>query len=347
VEARQRLRVHRVVDLVAERLGKPVEEIADRLLAMPSQNRYLLIRQLGRTGHSTVYGAVDQLLAREVALKLHHYDNGDDSEWRVLGEARAMSLVEHPNALRVFDLGEHEGTMYFVTELCDADMSTWSKGRPWLEVVDRVIEAGRGLAALHGAGYVHGDIKPANILVRQNVAKIADFGMVAKPGLSTRIGGTAGFIAPEVADGLRSEAGDVFALAATAWACLFGRSAFGSPPKSVDRLAGIMVMVERAREQVIDEPPKSIAVPRGVVSVLQRGLEPRPGQRPSLEQWLAELDASRRMLCGRGSGRRRLALAALGGSVLVAAGAAAGHTMHAVRASQDCPAPVVETNVAR
>jgi hypothetical protein len=311
-----------VADLVAERLGKPVDEVAEMLLAMPTRHRYLLLRRLGRTGHSTVYGAVDQLLAREVALKLHHDDHGDDGEWRVLGEARTMSLVEHPNIVRMFDLGVHEGTVYSVTELCEADMAGWAKGRSWVDVVDRIMEAGRGLAVLHAAGVVHGDVKPANLLVRDGVAKVADFGLATRPGVSTRVGGTAGFIAPEVADGLRSPAGDVFALAATGWACLFGRPAFGVPPQTDDRYAALMVLVERARNNEIELPPAG-RIPRRVIAVLRRGLEPDPHHRPKLEHWLAELEACRPLaMRWRSAAVPRASSVAVVGCVLVMLGAA-------------------------
>lgn len=341
LEDRQRLRVHRVVDLVAERLGKPVDAVADRLLGMPTQHRYLLLRRLGDSGHATVYGAVDQLLAREVALKLHHIEPSDDGEWRVLGEARAMTLVEHPNIVRVLDLGEHEGTLYSVTELCDADMAAWAKGRAWVDVMDRIIEAGRGLAALHAAGYVHGDIKPANVLVQRGVAKIADFGLAGRAGLSTRLGGTVGFIAPEVADGLRAPAGDVFALAATAWACLFGRSAFGVPPKVGDRGAAILAMVERARAGQIEEPSASSKVPRAVVAVLRWGLEPDPRRRPSLDWWLDELERTQPLAVRWRLSRGRLAAVGMVAALLLVAGAG-GHAAFAAYVAREPVAVVAD-----
>jgi hypothetical protein len=313
------------------------------LLAMPARHRYLLMRRLGRTGHSTVYAAIDQLLAREVALKLHHDERENDGEWRVLDEARTMSRVEHPNIVRVLDLGEHEGTFFAVTELCDADMTTWAGGKSWAEVVDRILEAGRGLAALHAAGYIHGDIKPGNILIRNGVAKLADFGLAAEAGRPASVGGTAGFIAPEVADGQRGEAGDVFALAATAWACLLGRPAFGVPPKTAERAVGIMILVERARAGEIEEPPSSSKVPRRVLAVVRRGLEPDPAKRPGLERWLSSLAAARPLsVRWRASGAPRLSSVALVACASLMLGAG-GHALYqACRPTETEPAPAQE-----
>lgn len=332
-EATRRLRVHRVIDLVVARLGLPVDQIAESLLAMPG-HRYLLLEQLGHTRHSTVYGAIDQLLAREVALKLHHDERDDDGEWRALGEARTMSLLEHPNVLRVLDFGDHEGTLYSVTELCDANMKAWSVGKPWTEVVDQILEAGRGLTAVHAAGYIHGDVKPANILIKDGAAKIGDFGMSARPGLSTRIVGTPGFIAPEVADGTRTEAGDVFALAVSTWVCLFGRLPFDLPPKSADATAAIMFLAERAREGAIREPVASSKVPARLLAVLCRGLAGEPAKRPSLERWLTELagcrPSARRGLRGGSRGVMAATLLACMFAMLGAGGHAL-YTIHVAR----------------
>lgn len=221
-------------------------------------------------------------------------------------------------------------SMFSVTELCDADMSTWARGKPWAAIVDRIVEAGRGLEALHRAGFIHGDVKPGNILVRDGVAKVADFGMATKPGPSMRVGGTAGFIAPEVADGLRTEAGDVFALAASTWACLFGRSAFGVPPEAEDRAAATMALVARARDGAIEPPPRSSAVPRRVIAAVRWGLEPNPLYRPGLRVWLARLSAARQ----RAPRLRRLASAALVAGTLLMLGAG-GHALYSAYAAHE------------
>jgi serine/threonine protein kinase len=116
-------------------------------------------------------------------------------------------------------------------------------------VLDRLLELGRGLACVHAAGLVHADIKPANVLIKDGIAKLGDFGLVTTPGWSARVSGTPGYIAPEVADGERGFAGDVFAFACCAWACLFGSPPFGEAPAGADISVATLVLIERAREE--------------------------------------------------------------------------------------------------
>src|SRR5690606_23549015 len=173
-------------------------------------------------------------------------------------EARANSDLEHPTIVRIHDMGEHDGQLFSVTELCECDLPSWCIRADWREILARITEAGAGLSHLHSAGYVHGDVKPLNILIKDGVARLADFGNAVRPGASLRMGGTPGYISPEVATGNRTASGDVFALGVTAWACLFGTLPFGK--LSGDAGAAIMVGVQRANNGAI-EPPQLI--PRG------------------------------------------------------------------------------------
>ena len=282
----RRLYSREVLEVVAAHVGAGVGEVADRLLGMRSQHRYLLLGTIARTRRCTVIGAVDQLLARSVALKIPH-DSDDETTWKLLAEVQAMTRVEHEHVVTVLDVGDHEGRLYAALELCDANLDAWSVGQRWAVVLDRIIEAGRGLAAVHAAGLVHGDIKPENVLLKDGAAKLGDFGMAARPGWSTRIGGTAGYIAPEVADGHQGAAGDVFALACTAWFCLTGERPFGEPPVTASSSAAALVLIERAREGEVQVPDAD--VPRAVLAALRGGLDPDPVRRSSLAVLLEQL----------------------------------------------------------
>ncbi|PRP97297.1 Serine/threonine-protein kinase PK-1 [Enhygromyxa salina] len=163
-----------------------------------------------------------------------HHDRDDDTTWRLLAEVQAMTRCIHPNIVHVHDVGDHDGWLYSAMELCDADLEMWSRDQPWTAVLDRVLELGLGLSRVHAAGLVHADVKPANVLVKDGAAKLGDFGLVTSPGVTARVVGTPGYIAPEVADGRQGPAGDVFAFACCSWACLFGRPPFGDPPAGAD-----------------------------------------------------------------------------------------------------------------
>jgi serine/threonine protein kinase len=288
------------MEIIAGRVGVSISDVADRLLATKTTpHRYLLIGTVARTHQCTVFAAVDQLLAREVALKVHH-DSDDETTWRLLAEVQAMSRFDHSNIVRVHDVGDHDGWLYSVMELCDSDLETWSRDQPWTAVLDRMLEVGRGLASVHASGLVHRDVKPANVLLKGGVAKLGDFGLVSSPGCSGRVVGTPGYIAPESADGRQGREGDVFAFACSTWACLFGRAPFGDPPAGADASAATIVLVERAREgEFCDDRHGPSGVPSAVIAALRSALRPDPAERPSLDDLLTRLGAIQSGVIGR------------------------------------------------
>ena len=279
------------MQVVAGHVGAPISDVAERLLAdkMCARGRFLLLGTIASTRRCTVFAAVDQLLAREVALKVHH-DTDDETTWQVLAEVQAMTRFDHPNIVRVHDVGDHDGWLYSIMELCDSDLATWSRGKPWTAVLDRMLEVGRGLSSVHAAGLVHGDVKPENVLIKDGVAKLGDFGLVTTPGCTERVSGTPGYIAPEVADGRQGPAGDVFAFACCTWACLFGSPPFGEAPAGADVSAAALVLVERAREGEFGEHGRdSTHVPSAVTSALRWALRSDPARRATLDELLTQL----------------------------------------------------------
>lgn len=283
-------RAELIVELVAARLGRPLDEVADMLAARSERHRYLLLGELGRSKHSVVHLAIDRRLAREVALKVHLEQLEQAHQFLLMREARTLATVVHEHVLAIYDVNVFEGQTYSVTELCDADMHGWSRGKPWPAILRRILEAGRGLEAVHAAGLVHGDVKPQNILIRGQVAKIGDFGLSARPGRAGQLAGTPGFIAPELAGGVRTEKADVFALACTAWACLLGRLPWASPSAKSGMQETVMFLIEQAERRAVVEPPADSEVPGKLLAAIQLGLEPAPRFRPPLELWLQGLE---------------------------------------------------------
>src|SRR5262249_30863561 len=149
--------------------------------------RYVLESRLGAGGMGEVYRAFDEQLRRPVALKVLLARAGDGEgtrgEWtaRMIREARAAAAFNHPNAVTVYDVREHEGLPFIVMELVqrttlrshvgDASVPL-SKRLSWL------VDTARALGAAHRAGLVHRDVKPDNVMVRDDgVVKILDFGI--------------------------------------------------------------------------------------------------------------------------------------------------------------------------
>ncbi|MEJ7598597.1 MAG: protein kinase [Kofleriaceae bacterium] len=153
----------------------------------PTQlGRYRIESRLGGGGMGSVYAAHDPQLDRRVAVKLVHPElavrGGIE---RLLREGRALARLAHPNVVAVHDAGVDDGRMYVAMELVAGQtLAAWLEAAPrgWREIVDKFLDAARGLAAAHRAGIVHRDVKPENILLDgDGRAKVADFGLAGQP----------------------------------------------------------------------------------------------------------------------------------------------------------------------
>ncbi|MBC7978470.1 MAG: serine/threonine protein kinase, partial [Myxococcales bacterium] len=155
--------------------------------------RYTVLHKVGAGGMGVVFAAYDPQLDRRVALKLVHHGVLSAGSWeiaaaRLLREAQALARLSHPNVITVFDAGRFEGLVFLTMELLpDGTLGQWLDAQPRAPalIVERFLEAGRGLAAAHAAGIVHRDFKPDNVLVgREGHARVTDFGLarVAGPG---------------------------------------------------------------------------------------------------------------------------------------------------------------------
>lgn len=141
-------------------------------------NRFLIERMIGAGGMGSVYVARDQTLGREVAIKLHRTRGGAA---RLRREAMAMARLAHPNVVTVFEVGELEQFPFVVMEYVPGTtLRAWLSAAPRSvdQILAMVIAAGEGLAAAHGAGLIHRDVKPENVLVgTDGRARMGDFGL--------------------------------------------------------------------------------------------------------------------------------------------------------------------------
>src|SRR4029077_5882101 len=190
-------------------------------------SHYLITTELGRGGMGVVYRAHDQLLKRDVALKLVRGDmvSQSDRRARILAEARAASALNHPGITTIYDVVEAGEHLFIVMELVEGqtlrERLSSSGPREPREVARLGAQIAEALDAAHSHGVIHGDIKPENIVVQSAGApKIFDFGIARQTADETRtltrtvdpretpgaaIAGTVAYMPPEI---LRGESGD-------------------------------------------------------------------------------------------------------------------------------------------
>ena len=295
--------------------------------------RYEIVDALGEGGMGVVYRARDTLLGRVVAVKVLRPEMvADDARTRrFVQEARAVSGLNHPNIVTLYDIGEdpQRGT-YIAMECLEGESlrAALERGRlPVAEALRIAIEVARGLKAAHAAGIVHRDVKPANVMLTSDGrVKVLDFGLaklsqpepapgdsqVATMAAATAHGvivGTPAYMSPEQAAGRPLDArSDVFSLGAVLYEMLTGERPFkGAGPISV-----LSAILRETPRPLRDQRPE--AGPR-LTAVVDRCLEKDPVRRhPSAGALLGELEAC--LAAETGSARKassleRVALAAV------------------------------------
>jgi serine/threonine protein kinase len=149
--------------------------------------RYLVLGLVGRGGMGEVYAAYDPELDRKVAVKLLRGQSADhDGRVRLLREAQAIAKLSHPNVVVVFDVGTFKDSVFIAMEFVDGNtVGYWlqSATRTWRDVLRIFAAAGRGLEAAHGAGMVHRDFKPDNVMItKDGQVRVMDFGLARRFG---------------------------------------------------------------------------------------------------------------------------------------------------------------------
>jgi beta-lactam-binding protein with PASTA domain/predicted Ser/Thr protein kinase len=196
--------------------------------------RYRVISRLGSGGMADVYLAQDQLLGREMAVKVLHHHFAEDQEFveRFRREASSAAGLSHPNIVGIFDRGEWNGTYYIAME--------YVAGRSLKQIVreegalapaaaiDIVVQILRAARFAHRRGVIHRDLKPHNVILdEEGRARVTDFG-IARAGASDMtmtgsIMGTAQYLSPEQAQGYTvSSASDLYSIGVILYELLTG-----------------------------------------------------------------------------------------------------------------------------
>jgi serine/threonine-protein kinase len=204
--------------------------------------RFRLEALLGQGGMATVYRALDLELGEEVALKLMTAPDVDpQSLARFRQEVAITRRLAHPNIVRIYDIGDHDGQRFITMELVRGEpLGSIIDGRPLepARAIALLIQACAGLQAAHELGVVHRDIKPDNLLVTADgTLKVMDFGIAkhraGAPGVTVQgyVAGTPAYISPEQVSGFTSVTArsDIYSLGITAYEMLTGRVPFEHP----------------------------------------------------------------------------------------------------------------------
>ncbi|HET6519755.1 MAG TPA: protein kinase [Geminicoccaceae bacterium] len=251
--------------------------------------RYKLGEQIGEGAMAQVFASCHPVFELPLAIKVLKKEACWDAHFvaRFLDDARTAHGLDHPNIIRVLDVDDSGEQPFIVMELVDGSaLDRWLDGRR-LEVAEAARIArdiAQALAAAHGAGMVHRDVKPSNVLIDRNTGtvKLTDFGAAKRdrPGAQqlTEMGqriGTPRYMAPEQVEGGKVDARtDLFALGATLYELLAGRPAFAG-----DNLAAVYHAILFGEPAALaelrpDAPPE-------LVRLVERLLAREPGARPA------------------------------------------------------------------
>jgi serine/threonine protein kinase len=205
---------------------------------------YRLLQPLGQGGMGVVYLADHAQLRRQVAIKVLPQDKARDQMAleRFYREARAAAALDHPNIVRLHDVCQGAGVHFLVMEYVDGTtlqaLLEQTGALHYAQAADYVAQAAAGLQHAHDRGFIHRDVKPANLMVnRQGVVKILDMGLarsfvdpndqLTATGMDAETAGTADFVAPEQALNQPTDArADVYSLGVTLFTLVTGKVPF-------------------------------------------------------------------------------------------------------------------------
>ena len=250
-----------------------------------------VLAKIGEGGMGIVYRAYDEVLHRDVAVKVvKKGDRLDSSASRsLLHEARASSSLAHPNICTVHEVGETDGELYIVMELVEGKSlraMSENAGLPPESVLRYGIQIASALTRAHDRGIIHRDLKTANIVVTSDgLVKVLDFGLAKHVGSETSEGatlsfatmqnasgvsGTLPYMAPEILRGHAAEyRGDIWALGVVLYEAASGRLPF-------EGRTGF-----ETSSAIMREAPNPLGppVPPGLWAIIQRCLAKEPTQR--------------------------------------------------------------------
>ena len=246
---------------------------------------YQVVAQLGEGGMGVVYKAVDNVLGREVALKMLHSAMIRQAQVleRFKKEAQVLARLLHPNIAVIYNFIEQNGQYFMVMEYVEGknldELGRAHSGLAYTSIAAMFVQALEGLHHAHKKGIFHRDIKPSNlILTPEGTIKLMDFGIAKIAGEQrltqvNRVIGTVEFMAPEIIEGKEpSVASDIYATGITMYELLSGRLPFESN-------SDFNLMQDIMKKKPLQLKTINPNIPNALCQIVMKALEKKPEQR--------------------------------------------------------------------
>lgn len=262
-----------------------MEAILPGYIGRTLDDRYLIRSHVGSGGMSRVFLAEDLVMHREVAIKMlrEEYAKDQAAVRRFMHEAKAVSMLSHPNVVSVYDVAMSSKDKYIVLEYAvGITLKEYLKEKGPLsapEAIHIAVQILMGLEHAHSKGIIHRDIKPQNIIIAPDGSiKVTDFGIAKLPNVETismsdKAIGSVHYISPEQASGKPVDhRGDLYSLGIILYEMICNRLPF-------DADTAVAVACKQISENPI--PPSAFMsnVPRGLEQILMKAISKRPDDR--------------------------------------------------------------------
>ena len=242
-------------------------------------NRYEVLEKIGVGGMATVYKAKDNILKRNVAIKVLRDEFTTDDEFikRFNTEAQSAASLTHPNIVSIYDVGHEDNLYYIVMELIKGktlkEIINEDGTLPWKWSVNIAIQIASALETAHKNNIIHRDIKPHNIIITEDgIAKVTDFGIAKAVSNSTitAFGTTIGsvhYLSPEHARGGFTDAkSDIYSLGVVMYEMLTGRVPF-------DADTPVSIALKHMQEKPIEPKEVNPEIPNAINKIILKAME--------------------------------------------------------------------------
>lgn len=243
-------------------------------------SRYELIEKIGMGGMAVVYRAVDQMLGRNIAVKVLREEFKENEEFicRFKVESQAAASLSHQNIVQIYDVGEEDGIHYIVMELLEGEtlknyMNEKNGMLSFREAANFSMQICRALEHAHSKHVVHRDIKPQNIVLTEDgKIKVADFGIARAANNTTTVNsgnyavGSAHYLSPEQArGGYTDHRSDIYSLGVVMYEMFTGKLPF-------DAEESISVVMKHIHEEPLRPSEVNPDIPKSIEAVIMRAM---------------------------------------------------------------------------